>query len=162
MTYGAILRKGELFYTNFADVFEKLEGVQNDYNWLVTEAQITASRTPDTLELIEDNKHIWLDGKEMTKAVSDVTQWIWGVLSGFDNSVSEEDALKSPLPWADCNSELWKLPLKMQNPLAKIEMIAFDSTYLLLYTMDKSLYERFRKAYPLSEDLEECIENNFA
>lgn len=158
MIYCAISDKDEKFYTDVYKMFEKMGDFQTQYNWLLSDVQITASRTHETLDLLERNKHVWLSGEEMTKISEDVAQWIWAVLSAFDKSVIEEDALKYPLPFADENRELWELPLKMQNPLAKAEIIPFDSSYVLFRTTEKLLYEKFREAYPLSKDLAKWLE----
>lgn len=55
------------------------------------------------------------------------------------------------------NANLWKRPLRMQNPFSKVEIVAFDSAEVLLYTTERELYEKFRRAYPLSTDLDEHL-----
>ena len=98
-----------------------------------------------------------MNGEELEKISHDVHQWIWGVFSAFETDVTEEEAVSTPIPYSDMNEELWKLPLKMQNPRSKVEIVAFDCSFCMIYTTEKLIYDKFREAFPLSEDLEEHI-----
>ncbi|MFA9414214.1 MULTISPECIES: hypothetical protein [unclassified Streptococcus] len=64
-------------------------------------------------------------------------QWIWAVLSGSE--------------------ELWQLPLTCLHPLARHEIVAWDSTLTLVKSVQKEVVDSFREAFPLSDDLKDCI-----
>lgn len=74
-------------------------------------------------------------------------------MSGFQNQYAHEETLKYPLPYADGNPNFWKDNLEIQNPLADIEIVAWDSSATLFLTKDIGLYRIFRKAFPKSKDL---------
>ena len=48
----------------------------------------------------------------------------------------------------------------MQHPLAKIEIVPWDSSMTMIFGDDKGIIDSFRAAYPLSEDFEEYIERS--
>ena len=49
----------------------------------------------------------------------------------------------------------WKEKPSIQHPLARIELVAWDSGLTLFISKDEDLVNRFRNAFPLSRDLEE-------
>ena len=151
MHYGAILAKGEVGYTNLDRVFAALGNIQENYNWLLTDCECNV----DIPEL--EDEFCWMSGSELTALQRKYhdPQWIWAVLSAFDKTVTEEQALEYPLPNArDNNNALWRLPVEVQNPLARFEIVPFDSSYTLLISREKEIVDRFRAYFPLSEDLE--------
>jgi hypothetical protein len=125
MVYGAIDEKSKRCYTCLKDVFDAIDNRQNDYNWLITDTEIAAhSKELDALNTgvhwqYENGKPVavpapdyyFLSGDELTAIVSqDNSQWIWGVLSGFDKSIPLEDILQYPLPEANGHAGFWKNP----------------------------------------------------
>lgn len=151
MHYGAILAKGEVGYTNLDRVFAALGNIQENYNWLITDCECNV----DIPEL--QYNYCWMSGNELMALQRKYhnPQWIWAVLSAFDKTVTEEQALEYPLPNArDNNNALWRLPVEVQNPLARFEIVPFDSSYTLLISREKEIVDRFRAYFPLSEDLE--------
>ena len=56
---------------------------------------------------------------------------------------------------ADGYTGFWKTDLSIQHPLAKVEMVAWDSSSTLLFAKDYSLYLEFLKNIPNAEDLSE-------
>ena len=151
MHYGAILEKGEECFTYLDKVFAALGNIQENYNWLLTDCECNV----DIPEL--EDEFCWMSGSELTALQRKYhdPQWIWAVLSAFDKTVTEEQALEYPLPNArDNNNALWRLPVEVQNPLARFEIVPFDSSYTLLISREKEIVDRFRAYFPLSEDLE--------
>ena len=49
----------------------------------------------------------------------------------------------------------WKEKPSIQHPLARIELVAWDSGLTLFISKDEDIVNRFRNAFPLSRDLEE-------
>lgn len=152
MTYGAILDKGEPSYTHLGKLFAALDGVQTEYNWLITDC-VCYPCSPDIAALLS-KEFCWLRGDELTDIVNQEDfQWIFGVLSGFRTDIPLETVLQYPLPYADGYPGFWENPLSMQHPLASIEIVPWDSSLTLLFSKQKELIEQFRAQFPLSEDL---------
>ncbi len=152
MVYGTIIRKGEQAYTFLKKLFESIDNIQLNYKWLISYPECN---TFDEIQKIFDKEYCILTGKELTDLVNkEDFQWEWGTFSAFDPSTSDEDILKYKLPRNDMYPGFWKNPLTIQHPLAKMEIVAFDSSLTLIFTKDFALPESFKEFYPLAEDLE--------
>ena len=153
MIYGTIIQKGEKYYTFLKKLFESIDNIQLNYKWLISypECYPFDKDIQKTLE----QEYCILTGKELTDLVNkEDFQWIWGTFSAFDPSTADKDILEYKLPENDMYPGFWKKPLTIQHPLAKMEIVAFDSSYTLIFTKDFTLSERFKEFYPLAEDLE--------
>jgi hypothetical protein len=151
---GAILQNGGEFYTYLNMVFQSINEVQLQYNWLITNHQCypNIKKHNDIFESSEE--YVWLTGVQLTEIVrEDDFQWIWAVLSGFPLDISLSEALKYPLPYADGYKGFWELPLSIQHPLAEIEIVPWDSSLVLVISSNDIIIDNFRKCFPLSEDL---------
>ena len=156
MIYGAILEKGEQFYTYLSKIFKAIEEKQIDYNWLITDCDCY----PLSAEIASlfAQEFCWLSGDELTSIIGkEDFQWVWGVLSGFEKGICLEDVLKYPFPYADGYPGFWKSPLSIQHPLASIEIVPFDSSFVLILSKRREIIDSFRKQLPLSEDLASFI-----
>lgn len=168
MIYGAIDEKSCKHYTDIYSVLSSMRGKQNDYNWLITDSEIIAwgedlnklnthqcyFEIDGKLTKCSAPEYKFLSGEELIDIVEkDRGQWIWGVLSAFEKNIKLEEILKYPLPFSDGNGDLWKNPVSLQNPLASVEIVPFDSGLVLFKSREKELVNLFRKAFPLSEDL---------
>ena len=156
MVYGLILEEGMEYYTDMKLVFDAIGNAQLDYNWLITNADVVCPQYFEGEEyFLADYR--WLSGKELTEMIDsgNYYQWIWGVFSGFKKSVPKDEVLEYPLPFADCNRALWQYPPKIQHRLADIEIVSFDSSFMLILATDKKIIDRFKEYYPMSEDLAE-------
>lgn len=154
MVYGAISIDDEQYYTYLKKVFEAIDNKQLEYNWLITDCvcYLYDKEIEDTLR----QEYCWISGEELTKIVTqDDFQWIWAVLSAFDKSVTLDEVLKYDLPYADGYAGFWKNPLSLQTPLTQIEIVPFDSSYMLILSKDKNVIDSFKNHYPKSQDLEE-------
>ena len=148
VAYGRILEKGEEYYTYLKKIFSSMGDFQKNYRWLITDC--TCYLDPVLYSAISSDEM----GRELTAIVErEDFQWIWAVLSGFSKEVSLEEVLKYPLPYADGYRGFWKVPLTLQHPLARVELVPWDSSLTLLLGRDKELVDTFRQAFPLSEDL---------
>lgn len=150
---GAILNKGESYYTNLKAIFMKLNNFQTDYNWLISNAECYPSNKIYAEMLSE--KICWLKGDQLTELIQEEFQWAWGVLSGFEKSVSFEEIITYEIPYADGNENLWKNPIALQHPLAIHEIIAWDSSLTIIKSKDSKIVNDFMKNYPLSQKLED-------
>lgn len=151
--YGAILEKGEEYYTFLEGIFSSINGEQNNYNWLLTDVFANPSNQIITDLLSKD--FCWISGEKLTEIIAKENfQWIWGVLSGFEKSIDRDQVLKYPLPLADGYEGFWNNPVSLQHPLATIEIVAFDSSLTLIMSKNQELIDNFRESFPLSENLE--------
>lgn len=75
---GAILNKGERYYSNLRDIFTKLNNFQNGYNWLISNAECYPLNKADAEMLSE--KFCWLKGDKLTELIQEDFQWIGGVI----------------------------------------------------------------------------------
>ena len=97
--YGAILEKGEEYYTYLYKIFTGINMVQKDYNWLLTDI-VAYPETKEYQDLFS-KQYCWLSGEELTNTIEmEDFQWIWGVLSGFDKSIDIKEILNHSLPYA--------------------------------------------------------------
>ena len=168
MVYGVIDKESCRYYSYLRAVFDAIKNKQAEYNWLITDTEIVAHSS--RLDALNTSVHwqskngkpvavpapdyYFLSGEELTNIVAeDDSQWIWGVLSGFEKSITLEEILKYPLPEANGHEGFWKNPPSIQNPLASIEIVPWDSSCVLLLSTKKEIVEEFKKAFPQSQDL---------
>ncbi len=156
MIYSAIDHGGAYFYTDMKRVFDAIGDRQRNYNWLITGCECYPAN-PETEAMLRQN-YCWLDGEALTDVVEkERFQWVWAVLSGFEKTVSPADVLKYDLPYADGYEGFWKTPLTLQHPLAKVEIVPWDSSLTLILSEDEEIVRDFRRNCPSSEDLAEYI-----
>ena len=157
MVYGAINAKGEKYYTYMKKLFEALGNRQTEFNWLITDC-ICYPDDPKTDAMLSKD-YCWISGDELTEIIAQEDfQWIWAVLSAFDKSVAFEDVLKYDLPRAEDYVGFWSRPISMQHPLARIEIVPWDSSMTMLFSDDKGIIDSFRATYPYSEDFEAYLD----
>jgi hypothetical protein len=157
MVYGAINLKGEKYYTYMKKLFEAIGNRQTEFNWLITDC-ICYPDDPKTDAMLSKD-YCWISGDELTEIVGQEDfQWIWAVLSGFDKSVTLEEVLKYDFPRAEDYNGFWSKPISMQHPLARIEIVPWDSTMTMIFSDDKNIIDSFRAAYPFSVDFETYLD----
>ncbi len=149
---GAILNKGEKYYTYMSKVFAAIKGEQLKYNWLITDCICYPDN--DNYAEIFSKEYAWLTGEELTRIIEmEDFQWIWAVLSGFPKGVSLEEVLKYKLPNADGFEGFWGATLNIQHPLADIEIVPWDSSLVLAISRNDSIVDKFMDYFPLSQNL---------
>ncbi|GHT84485.1 hypothetical protein FACS1894137_07600 [Spirochaetia bacterium] len=81
---GAILDKGQKYFTDMKIIMSPFVQYFKDYNWLITECDCYPN------DIIKDkNKFIWITGEELYKKLSSQDiQFVWAVFSGFKNNIS--------------------------------------------------------------------------
>lgn len=151
MVYGAILDTGQEFFTDMHAILHRLADAGPRHNWLITDRTCYAY-PPEMREDVE-----WKTGAELMQMLdrAPCVQWVWGVFSGFEPHITKEQVMQYSAPYADGNAGFWTNPLTIQHPLASVEIVAFDSSFALLFSRGKKIYDDFRAAFPLSKDLSE-------
>ena len=152
MVYGAINKKGDAFYTYLPKLFDAIDNDQLNYNWLITDCECNVPNRIDDEYLAQG--YCCISGEELTGIVQEQEiQWIWAVLYGFQKDIPLEDILTYPRPFADGYSGFWHNPISIQHPLAKIEIVPWDSSLTLFFSTDAELVAKFKAGYPQSEDM---------
>jgi hypothetical protein len=151
---GAILEKGERYYTYLQGVFDGINNIQREYNWLITDCECCTTSSDNLSRIFQYGTYGWLSGEELTDMINkEDFQWVWGVLSAFNKEISLEEILKYRLPYADGYKGFWETPISIQHPLAQIEIVPWDSSCTIIICKDDSITESFMKRYNLSKDL---------
>ena len=157
MVYGAVDAKEEKYYTYLRKLFDSIDNRQKEYNWLITDCTCYP-KNPQTDAMLR-NDYCWFSGEDLTELVEQEDfQWIWAVLTAFDKSVELSDVLDYDLPFAEDYEGFWSKPISMQHPLAKIEIVPWDSSMTMIFSDDKSIIDSFRESYPQSQDFEEYLD----
>ena len=168
MVYGAIDKKSAKWYTDLGKVFDGIGDSICKYNWLITDSEVYSENPKfekyntkpyyvpkgDTFVRIPCPEYVFLTGEELKEIVhAEHAQWIWAVMSGFEKDVTLDQILSYPLPYADGYKGFWENPLTIQHPLAEVEIVPWDSSLVLVLSKQKEIVDRFKAAFPKSEDL---------
>ena len=134
-----VIRTGDAcrYYTFFKEIFEAMGDFQNEYNWLITDIDGYPANDARYESFYEEHSYLWLSGIEL------------------------DEILKNPLPYADGYTGFWKPDLSIQHPLAKVEMVAWDSSATLLFAKEYSLYLGFMKKISGVVDLSEYNSDDY-
>lgn len=150
------LLKQNRYYTFLGPIFRALGNRQLDYNWLISDTVCYPSAKYNDLF---SQSHVFLTGEELTSIINDEDfQLIWGACSGFPKDLSLNEILEYPIPLSESYNDLFRRPIHVQHPLAIIEINAFDSSADILISLDPSIIEAFRKAFPDAQDFEDYIQ----
>ena len=139
----AIIDRGNCpHYTYLSHVFAGLEDEQRRYNWLITDWECYPK--DEEIQALFSADYLWIRGDELTALIErENFQWIWGVLCGFEQNVPLEDVLKTPLPNAQDYNGYNQDPVVMQHPLAALEIVPMDSSYVLIAAKESAVIERY-------------------
>ena len=157
VVYGAISEKEEDCITYMKKCFSAINDRQKDCNWLITDFD----GYPQNSKIADEfnREYSWISGEKLTKMIElEDFPWVWAVLSGFNKDIKLEDVLKYELPYANGNPDFWKKPISLQNPLASIEIVPWDGMFTLIFSTEKKVVDDFKKAFPLSENIEDYID----
>jgi hypothetical protein len=141
------------YVTNLREVFDLLGDEAKKHRWLLS--SYDCSNYPST-KIPFAEPYVWLDGDELVNILEEhEIPFAWCVATAYTKEISLKEVLKYPLPYADGYERFWKPDVTMQNPLADIEIVAWDSTLLIIITRSKEIIEKFANEYPASTDLAE-------
>ena len=138
-----ISKENEYYYTDMLKVIKAIGGKNLDYNWLITEIETS------TGDYFEDEYIILTNEELLDKLESKKIQWIWGTFSAIPKKYKQEEILKYNLPGVE---NIDKKEIKPQHPLAEIEIIAYDSTFVQIIAKEE-IAKRFKKIYPGAKEL---------
>lgn len=146
---GCIIKNDELSIKDLC----KCIGDAEKYNWLITNIECY----PSEEELVKKfaDEYCWIKGKDLVQLLyREDFQWVWGVFSAFSDEVEFEEVLKYDLPYADGYTGFWKNPVSIQHPLAKMEIVAWDGSLILILSSKNEVVERIMKDNIEAQDLE--------
>ena len=148
MIYSAEDRKSEKYYTFLPKLFDVFDNAQLQYNWLVTACESNVSNRIE--EEYFAKGYCWISGEELTNIVQEKEiQWIWAILSGFEKDIPLEKVLEHSCPDFIDGEEICSII----HPLAKVQIIAFDSSRTQIFSIEEELVSKFKAGYPQSEDI---------
>ena len=133
------ISKGEDdYYTDILKVVNAIGGRSLNYNWLITEIETS------TGDYFYEEYVILLNDELLDNLENKKIKWIWGTFSAIPKKYKQEEILKYNLPGVE---NIDKKEIKIEHPLAEIEIIAYDSTFVQLIAKNKTIAEKFKKVY---------------
>lgn len=142
----------EKYYTYMLKVINSIGGRNLNYNWLITDIEAYPEDT-ELYQIIGSSNYLFLSNDELMDMLEkDDFQWIWAVFSAIPKEYSKEEVLKYKLPYADCNSNLFKEDLfVIQHPLSDIEIVAADGSFVSIVAKEDKIVDRFKNVYKNSK-----------
>ena len=120
------------------------------YNWLVTEAEFICDG-----EIWRCENDGWIMGKELLNDLAKPNaEFIWGVFSAFELNVYFDEAMKSEPPSIVQYHGYRENPVKIQHPLAQIEILAVDSSFAVFISKNDAIVDLWAANFPGTLDLE--------
>ena len=145
--HGIIL---ELF-CDIPELLKKSKTIINQFNWLITGYDCYSY-----FDLDIDDPLLWFNNNAMVPFIDDnQLQFIWGVFSGFDKDISPDDILKCKEPYANGNKNFWDSNFKVQHPLATMEIVAWDSSSILIISKSAEIINFYKNFFSNAKDLKE-------
>ena len=147
---GWILREQTTHYTYMPPIMKALVcDLIRSMNWRLS--YIECLGTHYNSFLFNDNPlDKWIDGDSLMNCIDrcpDV-QWVWGLLQGFNKSVSRKIVFQTELVDIQQDTSIWTNPVSMRNSLSEIEIEAFDSTMSIVTVKDEVLLNQLQLAFP--------------
>ena len=72
----------------------------------------------------------------------------------FSSEVELKEVLNYDFPYADGYTGFWKNPLSIQHPLAKMEIVFWDDSVILVISKENKTIETIMKKKVVAKDLE--------
>lgn len=148
---GAILKKQKIYYTDMKLVFQAMNNVEVNYNWLISDYECNIYKKPLTFN--RSDKYVWMTGDELSSFVKENDiQFIWGAFTAFEKDIAIEEILKYEIPKSN-KAFFANSIMEFQHPLSIMEIIAIDSTLVFIVSQKDNYIDEFLTNLPLAEDL---------
>jgi hypothetical protein len=140
------------YYTDMNIIMNPFKENFIKYNWLINDYE--CNWYPKELaELRTMEEYIWTSGTQLYKIIeSNEIQFIWAVFSGFDKNIPFDKIMEYGLPESEYYNH-WENKKDLQNPLADVEMVSWDSGCLLFKSKNEKYINQFKKHFPLSKEI---------
>lgn len=146
-----MINSGKEYFTFLDELFSEIEGFQKNYNWLISNCEYYPQN--EDYAKIFDKSYCWISGEELTDIViKEKIQWIWGVFLGFPKDIEESKALSYGVPIIPDDS-IWGDNPIIQNPLAEMEIVAWDSSATIVISNYDCVIDTLRKNNPYARPL---------
>ena len=153
---GAILEKQEMYYTYMDVIFESMDIMGGDFNWLITDYE--CNRYIDPIIFDNTNNYVWISGDKLYKFLREnKIQFIWGSFTAFEKNIDINEILKYDLP-PSANGFFGNDRIEMRHPLSVVEIVAADSSYVYVVSKDNYYIQKFLDWFPLAENLDTFFE----
>ncbi len=140
-----ISKEDNEYYTYMLEILNAIGGRNLNYNWLITDIEAYPSRKSVVDKI--SGEYLLLSNNELLDLLEkEDFQWIWGIFSAIPPIYSQKKILKYQLPSVTNLNNAG-----IQHPLAKIEIVAFDSSYVQITCIDEKIADMFWKKYKLSK-----------
>lgn len=136
-------------YTMLSDAFRNNEYLYDMYSWILT--YVECNYTPAPLLQTGDFVLSGVQLREISE-LADEPQFIWATFSSIAPGTKVENP-KSMMIDKDYDC-YWKRNYTMCCPDSDVEITSFDASEFIFLTRIPEVSERFRLAYPGSEDLQ--------
>lgn len=142
-----IINRGLEYYTDMSIILNPIKEYLQDYNFLITD--IECNHCPDK-RINYEKDYLFISTNEILDIVNaNEIQFIWGVFSVIPKHISLEGILKYELPYSEGTHTLDEI-VEIQHPLAEIEIVAFDSSYLEITSKREDIIQLFSLETSLS------------
>jgi hypothetical protein len=145
------------FQTDLRVLFKAFKGRQKEFNWLMTDLDISSitleeSELPSELKYWS-NRDIWLSGDRLSEITDhNWIQYINGYFLAFARDLSYEDVMRENSSQVN-NAKIRQS--KRIHPLSIIDIEAHDSSYTFIITEDEDIISKifsfFKQAYRCSD-----------
>ncbi|QVK19578.1 hypothetical protein KHQ81_06285 [Mycoplasmatota bacterium] len=136
-------------HTDVKAIFSSLEGLEEGYNWLITDFELNYYPKE-----FKNKEIIWISGEELSNILNtNNIQFIWGVLSGFNKSINIDINKLDIVPFADGNTTFWTNYAEIQHPLASVEIVCFDSSLTIFSSNNNDILQKFNNKFSDAVDL---------
>lgn len=140
-----IINRGLEYYTDMSIILNPIQEYLQDYNFLITD--IECNHYPDKRINCEED-YLFISTIEILDIVNaNEIQFIWGVFSAIPKHISLEEILKYELPYSEGTHTLDEI-VEIQHPLAEIEIVAFDSSYVEIISRREDIIHIIEKEFP--------------
>ena len=147
---GWILREQTTHYTYMPPIMKGLGyDLIRSMNWRLSYIECLGTHY-DSFLFNDNPLDKWIDGDSLMNCIDrcpDV-QWVWGLLQGFNKSVSRKIVFQTELVDIQQDTSIWTNPVSMRNSLSEIEIEAFDSTMSIVTVKDEVLLNQLQLAFP--------------
>jgi predicted methyltransferase len=140
-----IINRGLEYYTDMSIILNPIQEYLQDYNFLITD--IECNYYPDKRINYEED-YLFISPSGLLDIVNaNEIQFIWGVFSAIPKHISLEEILKYELPYSEGTRTLDEI-VEIQHPLAEIEIVAFDSSYVEIINKREDVIQTIEKEFP--------------
>ena len=139
------------FHTNLKVLLEPIQDEISNLKWLISDLELNTDQLKH-LPINHDKDWFLISAEEMNVLRKTEIQIIWGVFVGLLKT-QEIEPSQIDLPVAEGISQIWKNG-NLQVEQAKIEIIAWDSSYTIVKFTDPSMSEKFKAYFQEAIELE--------